>query len=289
MVVDKAVIPIAGLGTRFLPVTLSIPKVMIPILNYPALHYCLQEVIDSGITNIILVISEPQREVIDGYFNHHSSPASTLVGKGNKNLIEQVEKIREITQIEYIVQKQPLGLGHAVLLAKESISNDSFAVLLPDDLILGNTPTTRTMLDIQSSGGEVIIAIKKVPSESIENLGIIDTPDSQGPVRKITGMVEKPKLSDAPSDLAIIGRYILPSEIFEAIENLQQGALGEIQLTDAIESMIPTKGCKGFLLEANHFDVGTPMGMLKASIYKALSDKATEKELRDWLGNLESI
>jgi len=289
MVVGKAVIPIAGLGTRFLPVTLSIPKVMIPILNYPSLHYCLEEVIDSGITNIILVISENQRGVIESYFGHHNPVISTLTDKGNMDLLEKVEKIKSMAQIEYIVQKQPLGLGHAILLAKESVGDNAFAVLLPDDLILGKNSTIKMMLDIHSAKGEVIIAIKKVPREAIPNLGIIDTLDSEGQIRQITGMIEKPELSDAPSDLAIIGRYILPWEIFEAIENLGQGALGEIQLTDAIQAIISSKGCKGFLFEANHFDVGIPMGMLKASIHTALSGEETEKELKTWLANLESI
>ncbi|MFL2759860.1 MAG: UTP--glucose-1-phosphate uridylyltransferase [Dehalococcoidia bacterium] len=286
MVVAKAVIPVAGLGTRFLPATLSVPKVMIPILNYPPLHYCIEEVIDSGITNIILVISENQREAIESYFDHHNPVISALTNKGNVDSLEKVEKIKRMVQIEYIVQERPLGLGHAILLTKESIGDNSFAVLLPDDLILGNDPTTKRMLDIHSTGSEVIIAIKKVAPEAIPNLGIIDTPDPQGQIRQITGMIEKPELSDAPSDLAIIGRYILPSEIFEAIENAGQGALGEIQLTDAIESIIPTTGCKGFLFEETHFDVGIPMGILKASIHKALSDEDTEKELKNWLANL---
>ena len=286
MVVDKAVIPVAGLGTRFLPATLSVPKVMIPILNYPSLHYCLEEVIDSGITNIILVISENQREIIESYFDNHSPVISALAIKGHLDLVDKVEEIKGMAHIEYIVKEQQLGLGHAILLSNESIGDNSFAVLLPDDLILGNDPTIKRMLDIHSTGTEVIIAIKKVPPEAIPNLGIIDTPDSQGQIRQITGMIEKPELSDAPSDLAIIGRYILPSEIFESIENSGQGALGEIQLTDAIESIIPTKGCKGFLFEENHFDVGIPMGMLKASIHKAMSDEDTEKELKDWLANL---
>lgn len=289
MVVAKAVIPVAGLGTRFLPATLSIPKVMIPILNYPSLHYCIEEVIDSGITNIILVITEAQKKVIESYFAHHDPVVSALTNNGNIDLLEQVEKIKRTAQIEYLVQKQPLGLGHAILLAKESIGNNSFAVLLPDDLILGDNPTTKIMLDLHSAEGEVIIAIKKVPPEAIPNLGIIDTSDFQGQIRQITGMIEKPKLSDAPSDLAIIGRYILPSDIFDAIENSGQGALGEIQLTDAIASIIDTKGCKGFLFEGDHFDVGIPMGMLKASIHKAMSDEEIKKELGDWLRNLEPI
>jgi len=288
MVVGKAVIPIAGLGTRFLPVTLSIPKVMIPILNYPSLHYCLEEAIDSGITNIILVVSETQREVIESYFGHNDPVVSALTSKGHLDLLEKVEKIKSTAQIEYIVQERPLGLGHAILLAKESIGDNSFAVLLPDDLILGNNPTIKIMLDLHSTEGEVIIAVKKVAPEAIPSLGIIDTSDSQGQIRQITGMIEKPALPDAPSDLAIIGRYILPADIFEAIENSRKGVLGEIQLTDAINSIIPTRGCKGFLFEANHFDVGIPMGMLKASIHKALSDEETKKELKDWLENLES-
>ena len=160
MVVSKAVIPVAGLGTRFLPATLAVPKVMIPILNYPSLHYCLEEVIDSGITNIILIISESQREVIESYFIHHDPLVSALTDKGNIDLLEKVEKIKSRAQIEYIVQEQPLGLGHAILLAKESIGDNSFAVLLPDDLILGNNPTIKIMLGLHSIKGEAIIAIK---------------------------------------------------------------------------------------------------------------------------------
>jgi UTP--glucose-1-phosphate uridylyltransferase len=286
MNIEKAVIPVAGLGTRFLPATLSIPKVMIPILDQPPLHYCVVEALKSGITKIIFVISENQKDIIKNYFSRHDVIIDALKSRGDMELLNRVEEISHMVEMDFVIQKAPLGLGHAVLMAKKMVGENSFAVLLPDDLILGNNPTLKKMCAIHADGNEVVLAIKKVAPESIPNLGIISTNDQEGEIRDITGVVEKPSLSKAPSNLAIVGRYILPPEIFQAIEHLSQGALGEIQLTDAIGALVPQVECKGYLFKDKHFDVGTPIGLLKASIRQALKRDDTHNDLANWLDNL---
>ena len=286
MNIEKAVIPVAGLGTRFLPATLSIPKVMIPILDQPPLHYCVVEALKSGITKIIFVISENQKDIIKNYFSRHDVIIDALKSKGDMELIDRVEEISQMVEMDFVIQKAPLGLGHAVLMAKKLVGENSFAVLLPDDLILGNNPTLKKMCAIHADGNEVVLAIRKVAPESIPNLGIISTNDQEGEIRDITDVVEKPSLAKAPSDLAIVGRYILPPEIFQAIEHLSHGALGEIQLTDAIGALVPQAGCKGYLFKDPHFDVGTPIGLLKASIRQALKRDDTHNDLVNWLDNL---
>ena len=288
MNIEKAVIPVAGLGTRFLPATLSIPKVMIPVLDQPPLHYCVAEALNSGITKIIFVISENQRNIIENYFNRHDVVIDALKSKGDMELLNRVEEISHMVEMDFVIQEAPLGLGHAVLMAKKMVGKNSFAVLLPDDLILGNNPTLKKLCAIHADGNEVVLAIKKVAPESIPNLGIVSTNDQEGEIRDITGVVEKPSLPKAPSNLAIIGRYILPPEIFQSLEHSTQGALGEIQLTDAIGELIPHVGCKGYLFKDKHFDVGIPIGLLKASIHQALKRDDTHDDLANWLNNLSS-
>ena len=252
MNIEKAVIPVAGLGTRFLPATLSIPKVMIPILDQPSLHYCVLEAINSGITKIIFVISENQKAIIENYFGCHDVVIDALKSKGDIESLNKIEEISHMVEMDFVIQEAPLGLGHAVLMAKKMVGENSFAVLLPDDLILGNVATN----------------------------------DQKGEIRDITGVIEKPSLKKAPSDLAIVGRYILPPQIFQAIENSNQGALGEIQLTDAIGALIPHLGCKGYLFQDKHFDVGIPIGLLKATVHQALKRDDTHDDLVNWLVNL---
>ena len=166
------------------------------------------------------------------------------------------------------------------------VGKSPFAVLLPDDLILGNNPTLKKLCAIHADGNELVLAIKKVAPEAISSLGIIATNDQKGKIRDITGVVEKPSLKKAPSDLAIVGRYILPFQIFQAIENSNEGALGEIQLTDAIGALIPHLGCKGYLFQDKHFDVGIPIGLLKATIHQALKRDDTHDDLVNWLADL---
>lgn len=286
MNIEKAVIPVAGLGTRFLPATLSIPKVMIPILDQPSLHYCVLEAINSGITKIIFVISENQKDIIENYFGCHDLIVDVLKSKGDIELLNRIEEISHMVEMDFVIQEAPLGLGHAVLMAKKMVGENSFAVLLPDDLILGNNPTLKKLCAIHADGNEVVLAIKKVAPESISNLGIVATNGQKGQILNITGVVEKPSLMEAPSDLAIVGRYILPPQIFQAIENSKQGALGEIQLTDAIGALIPHLGCKGYLFQDEHFDVGIPIGLLKATIHQALKRDDTHDDLVNWLVNL---
>ena len=283
MSINKAVIPVAGLGTRVLPTTLAVPKVMIPIYDRPSLHYCIEEAIDSGITKIILIISEIQEDIIKNYFSLNDSISDALKNKGHEKSLAEIEKILNRASVEFVIQKQPLGLGDAVLMAKKSIGETSFAVLLPDDLIIGNTPTLKHMLHIHSHTNDLVVAIKQVDSRDIPNLGIVSTANSQGEIHEIIGMVEKPSVEEAPSDLAIIGRYVLPIEIFDALERSHKGALGEIQLTDAIASLIPYRGCKGYLFQNAHFDVGTPLGLLQASLHQAVNRHGIDVDFGDWL------
>jgi len=283
MSVTKAVIPIAGFGTRFLPSTLSVPKVMIPILNKPPLHFAVEEAATSGIDHVILIVSENQRSVLK-YFQPNTEVENLLETRGNYELLRSIKEISHLADISLVIQGDPLGLGHAISLSKSQVGNESFAVLLPDDFIESENPTIGKMIDISADNDGFVIALKKVKREQIPHLGIVGmTPQKNSLFAEINSMVEKPSVSEAPSDIAIIGRYILPPAIFNEIEELSPGALGEIQLTDALSGLLSTHSCLGFLFPGHHFDVGTPTGLLKASTYLALKRDDIRPQFTEWI------
>ena len=285
MKIRKAVIPVAGFGTRFLPVTRAIPKVMIPVLDRPAIHYTVEEAVHAGIEHIVFVIALGQ-EAIGRYFDRIPDLEQTLERRGDDAILKQMIEISDLADISYVYQKQQLGNGHAVLIARALVGDEPFAVFLPDDLILSDAPTIGNMMQVFAEYQSSVIAVREVPEESVPSLGIIDHRAIGDTVSQIMGMVEKPSLLEAPSNLAIVGRYLLTPEIFDALENVKPGAQGEIWLTDAIAALLSTQKAYAYRFPGMHFDVGTPLGLLEASIYAALHREGISADLRDWLAGV---
>ena len=268
MRISKAIIPVAGLGTRFLPVSISVPKSMIPVFDRPPIHFSVQEASESGIDHIILVASEGQEAILK-YFDKRPDLEEAVTNRKNPEMLELLREIPDMADISVVIQKEQLGLGHAILQARKTIGEQDFAVLLPDDLILSNRPTIGEMCSIAEETNNMVLAVREVEEEAVPNLGIVNQGKDFGNTVEVLGMVEKPSLETAPSNIAIIGRYVLPAEIFEAIQNTPPGSLGEIQLTDGIIALLNTFDCTGYKFTGTHFDVGTPFGMLNASLHIA--------------------
>lgn len=285
MTITKAVIPVAGLGTRFLPSTLTIPKVMIPVVDKPPIHFCVEEASRAGIDHVIFVASQGQ-ESVPTYFKRRTDLEISVANRGNQELSKSLREISDLADISVVTQEKQLGLGHAVLMAKEMVGNEPFAVFLPDNLILGESSIIRNMIEISdSNNGSMVIALKKVKPTEVSSYGIVKLGLKNDRISNILGLVEKPSKELSPSNLAVIGRYILSHKIFTAIENSTPGALGEIQLTDAIASLLGDIPCLGYEFPDLHFDVGTPIGMLKASIHMGLNRNDLKDEFREWLSS----
>ena len=268
MRISKAIIPVAGLGTRFPPVSISVPKAMIPVFDRPPIHFSVQEASESGIDHITLVASEGQESILK-YFDKRPDLEEAVTNRKNPEMLELLREIPDMADISVVIQKEQLGLGHAILQARKTIGEQDFAILLPDDLILSNRPTIGEMCSIAEETNNMVLAVREVEEEAVPNLGIVNQGNDFGNTVEVLGMVEKPSLETAPSNMAIIGRYVLPAEIFEAIQNTPPGSLGEIQLTDGIIALLNTFDCTGYKFTGTHFDVGTPFGMLNASLHIA--------------------
>ena len=272
----------AGFGTRFLPVTRAVPKNLLPVYDRPSIHFCVDEAAAAGIEEVIFVVSDNQ-EAIPRYFEEWPALERALEGRGNSEMLEQMRRISSLARVTCVTQSEQKGLGHAVLMARDAVGDEPFAVFLPDDVIWSDEPTIGGMVRVYEETGCVVVAVKEVPDEAVPNLGIVDIEAVDGSTSRIVGMVEKPKLEDAPSNLAIIGRYVLGPEVFDTLESVQPGALGEIQLTDAIAAHIESPGVLGYRFTGEHHDVGTPQGMLKASVAAALRREEIAGDLRSWL------
>jgi len=285
MKVRKAVIPAAGFGTRFLPATRSIPKVMVPVLDRPTIHYVVEEAAEAGIEHVVFVISHGL-EAVGRYFDRIPELEQALERRGHDDILRRMLEISDMAEISYVYQKQQLGLGHAVLTARAAIGDEPFAVILPDDLISSDLPTIGDMIKLFSECGGSVIAVKEVPDEAVPSLGIVDHRPIDATVSEIVALVEKPSLDEAPSRLGIIGRYVLTPEVFDALEKVRPGALGEIQLTDAIVMLLSTQKAYAYRFPGVHFDVGTPLGLLKASVYVALHRDDLADDFRDWIAGV---
>ena len=280
--VSKAVVPVAGFGTRFLPVTKSIPKNMIPVLDHPALHYVVAEAAAAGIRDIVFVVSKNQ-ETVERYFQTNRELEDALDSRGNTSKADEIRAITRMVNVSTVLQEQQLGLGHAVLMAREIIGGDPFAVFLPDDIILGEMPTIGSMIEQYRLHGSNVVAVKEVPDSEVPFLGIVDGILVSESEYVLSGMIEKPSLEAAPSNLAIIGRYVLSPKIFDVLEHVEPGAIGEIQLTDAIKVMMDSPGVRAYRFPGLHFDVGTPAGLLKASINAALQRDEMKDDIVEWM------
>ena len=280
--VSKAVVPVAGFGTRFLPVTKSIPKNMIPVLDHPALHYVVAEAAAAGIRDIVFVVSKNQ-ETVERYFQTNRELEDALDSRGNTSKADEIRAITRMVNVSTVLQEQQLGLGHAVLMAREIIGGDPFAVFLPDYIIWCEMPTIGSMIEQYRLHGSNVVAVKEVSDSVVPFLGIVDGIPVSESEYVLSGMIEKPSLEAAPSNLAIIGRYVLSPKIFDVLEHVEPGAIGEIQLTDAIKVMMDSPGVRAYRFPGLHFDVGTPAGLLKASINAALQRDEMKDDIVEWM------
>ena len=264
--IKTAVIPIAGLGTRFLPVTRSVPKVLLPVLDTPIIEYAVREVVSCGITNIIFVMNR-NMNIVKEYFDKKTELLNSLKKSNNLEEFKRQEEISNLANIEIVYQDEPLGLGHAILQSKTKIDSEYFLVVLPDDLIFNKVNASNQILNVHNKFGGMCIGLKEIPKEEISHKGIVDGNLIEKNIYSLNNLIEKPEIENAPSNLSIIGRYILNTKIFELIKNQSPGALGEIQITDAIKNCIEYDNLYGKLLEGKHFDAGNPNGMLEASVF----------------------
>jgi UTP--glucose-1-phosphate uridylyltransferase len=287
--VRKAVFPAAGLGTRFLPATKAQPKEMLPLVDKPLIQYGVEEVLHSGIQNIIIVTGRGKSSIED-HFDVSFELEHLLDSKGKAELLSMVRSISDMIDISYVRQKEALGLGHAVLRAKELVGNEPFAVVLSDDVIASETPCIRQLLDVYEFYGASVVALMEVPRDQISAYGVVDAEtvshNGNEQLYRIRNLVEKPKPEDAPSNLAIIGRYVLTPEIFSCVESIEPGSGGELQLTDALKYMLRNRPIYGFKFEGKRYDAGDKLGFLKATVEFALNRHDLGDAFRDYLRGL---
>ena len=287
MEIRTAVIPAAGLGTRFLPVTKSVPKELLPILDKPMLQYVVEEAAEAGIERVIVVTAKG-KESIASYFQPQPALESSLAESGAADLVDRVRQASSLAEVSFVIQEQPLGLGHAVLTAEEAVGGEPFAVILPDDIIAHTPGVVAQMLDVYQRTGGGVVAVETMPWEVIHNYGVVEaTPAGEG-LHKIQRLVEKPAREDAPSNLTIVGRYILPSEIFDCLRRTPPGAKGEIQLTDGLLLLLDRQEMYAYEFKGTRYDGGTPLGLLKASLEFALARDDTRQAARALLKSLTS-
>jgi len=289
--VRKAVFPAAGLGTRFLPATKSMPKEMLPLVDKPIIQYGVEEAVHSGIRNIIMVTGRG-KSAIEDHFDHSFELEHQLDSKHKKDLLKIVRQVSDLIDISYIRQKEALGLGHAVLRAKDLVGPEPFATILADDVIDAETPCVRQLLDIYEFFSAPVLAVMEVPKDAISSYGCIDAEPvshngSKDKVFRIRDLVEKPKANEAPSNLAIIGRYILTPDIFESIAKVEPGAGGEIQLTDSLRLLLRSRPIYAFKFEGKRYDAGDKLGFLKATVEFALQRHDLGGPFRQYLKTLK--
>ncbi|MDP7588992.1 MAG: UTP--glucose-1-phosphate uridylyltransferase, partial [Dehalococcoidia bacterium] len=270
-------IPTAGLGTRFLPVTMSVPKELLPIVDRPLLQYVIEEAAEAGVEEVIIVTS-PGKESISDYFQPHPALEQRLAGSGEDELLAKVVEAGNLAKVSFVLQHEALGLGHAVLMAKNAVGDEPFVVILPDDIIVRSPGVISQMVQVSEDMNAGVIAVEVVPWEVVHNYGVVDAAPVANRVHKIQGLVEKPPREEAPSNLTIVGRYILPPQIFDCLEKTQPGAKGEIQLTDGLLTLLQDHELFAFEFLGNRYDGGTPMGLLRASLAFALDREDTSEE-----------
>ena len=287
MKVKKAVFPVAGLGIRFLPATKAQPKEMLPLVDKPMIQYAVEEAIAAGIFEFVMVTGRGKRAIED-HFDHSFELEEMLKAKGKTDLLAEVEKISAKGDFIYIRQKKPLGLGHAVLCAKPIVCNEPFAVFLPDEIVQGPSPEIGHLLKIFEEKQCSVIALMKSPREELSRYGIIKPKgDIVSGVFEIEDLIEKPSPQEAPSDLAIDGRYILTPEIFACLEQSEAGAGGELQLTDGIRQLLKKQKVYGCVLQGNRLDAGEKLGFLQANITLALEREDLKEDLKNFLRELK--
>jgi len=285
--VRKAVFPAAGLGTRFLPATKSQPKEMLPLVDKPIIQYGVEETLASGVENIIIVTGRG-KSAIEDHFDVSFELENLLESRGKAKELELVRRVSALIHVSYIRQKEALGLGHAVLVTKELVADEPFAVVLADDVIVSERPCLRQLLDVHEQTGGSVLAVMEVPTEETSRYGVIAGDQVGGDDRlfRVRDMVEKPPADQAPSNLAIIGRYVLAPEIFAALAQTAPGSLGEIQLTDGIRRLMESEPVYAYRFEGRRYDAGDKLGFLKATVELALNNEDLGPDFRRYLNSL---
>lgn len=280
--VRKAVFPAAGLGTRFLPATKASPKEMLPLVDKPLIQYGVEEAVASGIESVIIVTGRG-KAAIEDHFDISFELEKLLEERGKQNELKAMRAISQMAHVSYVRQQEALGLGHAILQARELVGNEPFAVILSDDIIDSKTPALKQLLDVYEKFDAPVLAVFEVAGEAISRFGAIDGDEVEDGVYKINDMVEKPPFAEAPSDLAIIGRYVLTPDIFDEIATTRPGAIGEIQITDAMRSLLKKRPFYGVKFEGKRHDAGDKLGFLMATVEFALKHEELAPEFRAYL------
>ena len=282
----KAVIPAAGLGTRFLPATKAQPKEMLPVVDKPAIQYVVEEAVESGIEDILIITGRGKRAIED-HFDKSVELEGYLWSKDKMEELRTVQQISEMARIFYVRQKEPLGLGHAVLCAREYVNDDDFAVLLGDDIVVADTPCTKQLVDVFKKRGRSVVAVEEIPSSEAHLYGIVSGKEIDEDLFVIEGITEKPPKGEAKSNLASMGRYFFSPAIFEYLEKTKPDVRGEIQLTDAIGLMAKEEEVLALRYRGRRFDIGSNLGWIVANIELALGRKEVGPKLRDYLRKVE--
>lgn len=285
MQVKKAIIPAAGLGTRFLPATKAQPKEMLPIVDKPTLQYIIEEAVASGIEEI-LIITGRNKQSIEDHFDKSIELEMELEKKGKNDLLEMIQRISDMVNIHYIRQKEPKGLGHAIHCAKSFIGDEPFAVLLGDDIVDAETPCLAQMISVFNEYKTTVLGVQEVPESEVNKYGIIDGKWIEDRIYKVKGLIEKPAVDEAPTNIAILGRYIISPQIFPILENTPPGKNGEIQLTDALRTLVDQEAMYAYIFEGKRYDVGDKMGFLQATVEFALKRDDLKGPFMDYLKEL---
>lgn len=285
MRVNKAIIPAAGLGTRFLPATKAQPKEMLPIVDKPTLQYIIEEAVNSGIEEI-LIITGRNKKSIEDHFDRSVELELELESKGKTELLDEVRRISNMVNIHFIRQKEPKGLGHAIYCAKTFIGNEPFAVLLGDDIVYSKKPCLKQMIETYNEYKTTILGVQKVPHEDVNKYGVVDGLHIEDRVYKVRDLVEKPIAEEAPSDMAILGRYIINPGIFDILEHTKPGKGGEIQLTDALKELSQKEAMYAYNFEGRRYDVGDKQGFLEATVEYALRRDDLKDDFMKYLKNI---
>ena len=283
--VKKAIIPAAGLGTRFLPATKAMPKEMLPIVDKPTIQYIVEEAVESGIEDIIIVTGKGKRAIED-HFDSAFELEYNLMEKKKLELLEEVKRSTNLVDIHYIRQKEPKGLGHAVWSARKFVGDEPFAVLLGDDIVQAETPSLKQLIDQFDRVQCSVIGVQEVPNEETHRYGIIDPAGQDGRLYRVNSFVEKPNKGEAPSNLAIMGRYVLTARIFNFLDRQEKGAGGEIQLTDAIQRLNQVQNVYAYDFEGTRYDVGEKLGFIKTTIEFALMREDLRYSVLEYLDDL---
>ena len=286
--VRKAVFPAAGLGTRFLPATKAIPKEMLPLVDKPTIQYGVEEAISAGLTHVILVTSRG-KSAMEDHFDEASDLIRVLESRGKNALADELRKVASLTRVTAVRQGDPLGLGHAVLVTEDVVGNEPFAVILADDVYDADPPALKQMIDVFDRAGEPVIAVERVPMEKVSSYGIIDAvpaPEFGERVYRINDLVEKPPRGQAPSDLAIVGRYILTPDIFAALHETGNDKSGEIQLTNGMRRLLKSRPMYAVVIDGVRHDTGNNLGFLKANVYFGLKRPDLADDFKEYLKTL---